>query len=162
MKKSQRKAARVQKKRGATGKAAVAQPDRRSFLRTVGLGTGGLVVIGAGGWWASSSIQAHAREQDLTRIGRGVPSIVQVHDPQCPDCTVLQRETRQALKCFDESELVYVVASLTTDAGRVFAGRFGAGRVTLLLFDGSGRMTEVAQGVHDHDELKTMFTNHIA
>jgi hypothetical protein len=42
----------------------------------------GLVALSAGGWWASSSLQAYAREQDLTRAGRGVPSIVQNHDPQ--------------------------------------------------------------------------------
>ena len=162
MKKSKKKAARPHKKRATAEKAAPNQTERRSFLQTFGLGTCGLALAGVGGWWVSSSIQAHTREQDLARVGRGVPSIVQVHDPQCSDCTVLQRETRQALKCFDDDELVYVVASLTTDAGRIFADQFGAGRVTLLLFDASGRMRNVVQGIHDHDELKAMFTSHIA
>ncbi len=69
------------------------------------------------------SFQAHGREHDLGRVGRGVSSIVPAHDPQCSDCTVLQRATRQALKCFKKDELVYVVASLNTDAGSIFAGR---------------------------------------
>jgi len=161
MKKSGKKTAQPQKKR-AQKSDAPQQPSRRGFLQNFGLGTGGLVVLGAGGWWVSSSIQANAREQDLTRVGRGVPSIVQVHDPQCSDCTVLQRETRQALKCFEEENLVYLVASLKTDAGRIFAGRFGAQRVTLLFFDADGRMSNVAQGIRDRDVLKAMFTTHIA
>jgi len=35
---------------------------------------------------------------------------------------VLQKETRKALKCFEEDRLVYLVASPDTDAGRIFCG----------------------------------------
>ena len=162
MKKSGKKTPRANKRKAERPGAAPTKPTRRRFLSTLGIGAGGVVALGAGGWWVSSSIQAHAREQDLSRVGRGVPSVVQVHDPQCGDCTVLQKELRKALKCFEETELVYVVASLTNDAGRIFAGRFGAGRVTLLLFDAEGRLQQASQGIQDQEALKAMFTHHIA
>ena len=55
-----------------------------------------------------------------------------------------------------------MVASLTTGAGQIFAGRYGAGRVTLLLFDGEGRLSNVVQGIQERDTLKAMFTTLVA
>jgi len=81
MEKSGKPTARPQKK----ARTKTREPHFRRETDTARLYTGangGLVALSAGGWWASSSLQAYAREQDLTRVGRGVPSIVQIYHPQ--------------------------------------------------------------------------------
>ena len=162
MKKSGKRPAKS--KKGQRQKQTVAAPseERRSFLRLVGLGATGSLIGVSAAWWGVSSFRAYARETDLTRVGNGTPSVVQVHDPQCSDCTVLQRATRKALDCFEEAELQYLVASLDTGPGRIFATAYSAPRVTLLLFDGAGHLQNVAQGVRNADDLKTMFEAHVA
>ena len=59
------------------------------------------------------------------------------------------------------SELQYLVASLSSPEGRQFAGRFGAGRMTLLLLDGDGRMRNVISGVHSPSYLREAFERHL-
>ena len=164
MKKNGKRPARSKKgqRQKQTASEEVASSGRRSALRVLGVGVAGSVIGVSAAWWGVSSFRAHARETDLTRVGNGTPSIVQVHDPQCGDCTVLQRATRKALDCFEDEDLQYLVASLDTGPGRIFATTYGAPRVTLLLFDSVGRLQSVAQGVRDADKLKAMFQAHVA
>lgn len=132
--------------------------SRRTFLRN-GL-VGGAAFVGAGAW-AVSGIRAVAAEQDLSLIGKGAPAVVQIHDPQCSMCTELQREARKALKCFDDEEFVYLVASIRTKEGSAFAAKHGVPHVTLMLIDGAGNVQDVLNGVRQHDELKPIFTRHL-
>ena len=161
MKKSGKRSTKSKKGQRQKQTADVQSPERRSFLRLAGIGATGSVIGVSAAWWGVSSFRAYARETDLTRVGNGTPSIVQVHDPQCGDCTVLQRATRKALKCFEEENLQYLVASLETGPGRIFATTYGAPRVTLLLFDGAGRLQNVSQGVRNTEDLKAMFEDHL-
>lgn len=136
---------------------AVQDPSKRNTLRM--LGTGALATAGLGGaaWFGVSAVRATAAEMDLTRIGQGKPTVVQVHDPQCALCTQLQREARKALKCFGECDLVYLVANVRGDEGRSFAARHGVPHVTLLLIDAQGEIQSVLNGVRDSDDLKLAF-----
>lgn len=145
--------ARKQKQAAA---AAATQPDRRDVLKLARNGAIGAVALGGVGWWALSGIRATAAEMDLTKVGNGQPTIVQIHDPQCALCTELQRETRKALKCFD-GQLQYLVASIRTDEGARFAAARGLPHVTLVLMDGTGAVQEVIRGVHSEGELKPRF-----
>ena len=103
----------AQKKKAA---AQVEAPDasRRDVLRLARNGSIGAVALAGAGWWVVSGVRATAYEHDLTRVGQGTPSIVQIHDPKCALCTELQRETRKALKAFDEDDILYLVASILT------------------------------------------------
>ncbi|MEO1283620.1 MAG: hypothetical protein AAFV92_01940, partial [Pseudomonadota bacterium] len=93
------------------------KPDRRAFLSRTGQIVIGVAVVGGGSVFAVSAVRATAREQDISRIGQGVPTVVQIHDPGCSLCAALQKETRKALKGFEPAELDYVVANIQTDEG---------------------------------------------
>ena len=98
----------------------------------------GAVATGGAGLYGTRAVQATIAEADLSRIGKGTRSVVQIHDPQCQLCTTLQRQTRRALKAYSEDEVTYLVANIKTREGAAFAGRFGVPHVTLLFFDETG------------------------
>lgn len=135
--------------------------SRRDLIGNVALGAGALALVGGGGWHLVSDVQAGVQETDLSRIGNGVPAVVQVHDPQCPSCLALQRQTRDAMKAFGPDELQYIVARLDTAEGRRLANRHGVGKVTLLLMDGSGRKRRTMTGESTSAALKAAFRLHL-
>lgn len=104
---------------------------------------------------------AGIHETDLSRLGNGIPAIVQVHDPQCPSCRALQRQTRLALEEFEDGTFEYVVANLDSPEGRAFANRYQAGKVTLILFDGRGKMRNVIHGQRTKGALVDAFNLHL-
>ncbi len=154
MKKQKRKA--IAKKTKATS-VAPPEPDRRDVLKLLRNGSVATAALGGVGWWAFTGIRATAAEMDLSRIGSGKPTVVQIHDPQCSMCTELQRETRKALGCFGECDLLYLVASIKTDEGAAFAASMGLPHVTLVLLDREGDVQNVLQGVRESEDLKTHF-----
>ena len=117
-------------------------------------------IVGLGGWYFAGKVMAGIDEADLSRLGNGIPAIVQVHDPECPDCRSLQRQTRLALEEFDDGSFEYLVANLKSPEGQAFANRHQAGRVTLILFDGKGRARNVIQGRRTKDALVEVFNRH--
>ncbi len=141
--------------------APQATPSRRSLLSKVGSGALVVAVLGGGGWYLVEDVKATVREEDLSRIGNGTPSVVQIHDPQCPSCVALQREARSAMDDFDDSELQFLVANITTSKGQQLAREHNVGHVTLLLFDSQGNMKNALVGVNESDLLSRMFRRHI-
>ncbi|WP_300062038.1 hypothetical protein [uncultured Roseobacter sp.] len=139
---------------------AAAEPSRRNVMKLLRNGVIGAAVVGGGGYVALGSFRAYAAEHDLSRLGQGKPAIVQVHDPQCPTCTALQKQTRKALKQFGECDLVYLIADINTPEGQAFAVRHGVGNVTLLLFDGGGGLQQTVQGLQSRDQLLPIFQRH--
>ena len=135
--------------------------DKRRRLGSMKYWVAGAAVFGCGGFWFVSDIQATMREHDLTRLGQGVPTIVQIHDPGCPRCTAHQRVARTAVSDFDETELVFLVANINTEQGRALANAHGVGHVTLLLFDGEGRRHDIIQGPSTEAHLFDAFQRHV-
>ena len=127
--------------------------SRRDFLQNIGYGAVGVAAIGGGGWYFVSSVQAGIAEQDLSRLGNGIATVVQIHDPQCPRCRALQKEVREALAELDGDEIQYLVANIRQPEGRAMATAHGVGHVTLLLFDGSGTRRGVLVGETRSDIL---------
>lgn len=150
------------RKSNAPAASSPAEPSRRDMLRL--LRNGGLagVVVGGSGYFGLWSYRAFAAEHDLSRLGQGKPTIVQVHDPQCPTCTALQKQARRALKEFEECDLVYLIADINTPEGQAFAVRHGVGNVTLLLFDGAGDLQHTVHGLQTRDQLLPIFRGHHA
>jgi len=136
-------------------------PGRRDFLRKVRNGAVATVVVGTGGWFLIGKVRATMREQDLTQIGNGNPTVVQIHDPQCPQCAALQRETRDALCEVGSGDLQYVVANIRSPEGRQLAAAHGVGHVTLLLFDGEGKRRSILAGPNTSDYLADIFRSHL-
>lgn len=140
---------------------STATPSRRGFLRKVRNGAVATLVVGTGGWFLIGKVRATMREQDLTQIGNGNPTVVQIHDPQCPQCAALQRETRAALCEVGSSDLQYVVANIRSTEGRQLAAAHGVGHVTLLLFDGEGNRRAILAGPNNSAYLTDIFRSHL-
>ena len=135
--------------------------SRRDLLTSVQIwGLGAAVVAGAG-WFGVGEVCASVRNHDLSRIGQGVATVVQIHDPQCTQCLALQRETQDALDAFGEHELQYVIANIRSDEGRAFARSHNVGHVTLILFDGAGNPRNVLVGPNQADRLERAFRRHV-
>lgn len=140
--------------------AAVA-PARRAFLRKIRNGAVASLVVGTGGWFLIGKVRATMREQDLTQIGNGNPTVVQIHDPQCSQCVALQGEARDALCEIGSTDLQYVVANIRSPEGRQLAATHGVGHVTLLLFDGEGKRRGILAGPNDSLYLNAAFRRHL-
>lgn len=134
--------------------------SRRDFLRKARNRSLLALVLGGGGWLVVDDVRATIREGDLSRIGQGVPTIVQIHDPQCPLCSALQREARDAMSDFEPDQLQFVVANIRGEEGRKFAASHGVGHVTLLLLDPKGKRREVLTGPNTSSYLKAIFERH--
>ena len=149
------------KKRTKSSAPKAAKPalSRRSVL---GGGAVASAVVLGGGFWGISSFRTYAAEHDLTRVGNGDLAIVQIHDPQCPTCTALQKQTRRALRDFDDCGMTYLVADIKTPEGAAFARRYNAPHVTLLLFDGAGELQRRVQGLQQAAALAEVFAAHKA
>lgn len=131
--------------------------SRRNLLRLARNGAIGLSAVGGIGFFFVQNVRSSIHEHDLTRVGNGTPTVVQIHDPQCSLCRALQSETRSALSEFGEDELDYVVADIRTDEGSVFARRYSVPHVTLLLFDKTGQLKATMRGQRQADELAMAF-----
>jgi hypothetical protein len=136
--------------------------DRRKFLKQMRTGTIAIAVIAGGGYFAVNKVQATIAEHDLSKIGNGRPAIVQIHDPQCPVCLALQRETRKALSTFNQGDFEYLVANIRDKKGSEFANKYFVPHVTLLLFDSQGNLSKVLNGSNKSDFLKAEFAAHLA
>ena len=141
----------------ANTEAPTSKRSRRDVLNMLGYGAAGVAVVAGGGWYFASSLQASIAEGDLTKIGNGIPTVVQVHDPECPVCRALQREARDAMGAFDDDQLQFLVANIRETEGRRFAASQGVSHRTLLLFDGAGRRRDVLTGPSTSDFLEEEF-----
>ncbi len=137
------------------------QPTRRDFIGLARKGAIGVGLLSFTGFFAYRSVQGALHERDLTRLGNGQPTIVQVHDPSCSMCAELQKETRAALKEVGEGRLQYLIADIKTEDGQIFAGQYGVPHVTLMLFDGNGQHHATYNGIRNRTELIPIFRAHI-
>jgi hypothetical protein len=145
--------------------SAAAEPvdtSRRNLISSVRNGAIGLVVAGGLGAYVLHLYQNTSHEHDLSRVGNGIASVVQIHDPQCQLCLALQKETRQALETLDGDKPDYVVADIRTDKGLRFANKHGVQHVTLLLFDKTGNLRQVINGQRGSSELRRAFQRLVA
>jgi len=165
MKRKNRKS-KIRKNGKQAGTAAI-QPNsepvgRRAFLdfvRSWGVVT---VAVAGGGWYLVDDFVSTFQELDLSKIGNGIPAVVQIHDPECPRCRELQREARDAMGSFGGGELQYLVANIRQDAGRDMAAKYGVGNVTLLLFDADGKRQDTLVGITPSERLVSSFRLHVA
>lgn len=118
------------------------------------------VVLIAGLWYLATTVTAGLAEHDLSRIGNGIPAVVQVHDPRCSSCVALQKQAREAMQEFTSEELQYLIADINNPGGRRLAATHGVGNVTLLLFDGKGTRRSVLAGPNSSEILTHYFRAH--
>jgi len=145
-----------------TKRAEEAKPvTRRDVLRRYGYRATAIAAVCVGGWFIVQDVQATAREHDLTRIGNGVPAIVQIHDPGCSVCAALQKEARAAASGFEDDELQFLVANIKDARGSKLAADNGVPHITLLFFDGKGKRHEIMRGPNDRSVLEPAFRHFV-
>lgn len=147
------------KRKAAQATKDTTKASRRSFMSYAPYIIGGILIVGAVGY---TSVRSDLAEQDVSVIGNGTPTIVQVHDTACAPCIALQRETRAALSDIGDGDINYRVANLKTQAGLDFATEHGASFTTLLLFDSKGEITRRIRGETPRNMLRVAFLAHIA
>lgn len=160
MKRQRRKATKKDQARAGSKPPATQRKktlNRRDLMQNIAYGALGIGILGGGGWYFVSGVRADMLERDLSRIGNGIPTVVQIHDPQCPHCQALQREAREAISRFDDGTIQFLVANIRLAEGRELAAAHGVGHVTLLLFDGEGRRRDVLVGRNRSEVLEGEF-----
>lgn len=129
------------------------KPRRRLGVRTAIVSVC-LMLLSAGG------LAAYKRNYDITHdlsvLGNGTPTVVQVHDSGCALCRQLKDNVKEAGRDFD-GRIQFRIADIYTSEGRSIAREHNVGHVTLLLFDGDGERRRVLQGVIDAETLRHVF-----
>lgn len=138
----------------ATKKAPVASSKltRRNALKLLIA----VPVVGAAGTSIHRYDLQNRGLHDLSAIGAGKPTVIQVHDPSCQLCRRLMKNTRSALKGRDD--IAFRVADVTTREGAEFQRTHNAQIVTLITFNAAGKKQDSIQGVTSVNELKERFT----
>lgn len=145
------------RKKNANPEVVHAAKSRREVLKLMRYGALGAVAVGGAGYLGVGSFRAYAAEHDLSRVGQGLPVVVQVHDPQCSICTSLQKQTRRAMSEFEDCGLTYLIADIKTQEGAAFAARYAVPHITLLLLDPAGRHVRTISGMHSSAQLEPIF-----
>jgi hypothetical protein len=115
------------------------------------------VVVGSG---LAAFKHSYDASHDLSVIGKGVPAVVQIHDPNCPLCNQLRRNASSAAERFGK-RLLFRIADISTPAGRQLQHAHNVPHVTLLLFDGKGQLRNVLTGVKSDELLYQVFDTHL-
>ena len=134
------------KRKGARRKG----PGWKAFAVLVGLVTVSFAGLAA---YKQDWKQTH----DLSVIGNGTPTVVQVHDPSCPQCRELKENAQIAMRRVS-GDIQYRIADLNTAKGRALAGQHDAGKVTLLTFDAEGQFLDKYTGVMSVETLERLLS----
>ena len=95
------------------------------------------------------------QEYDLTVIGNGTPTVVQVHDPNCQFCRRLKSNLNSVQADF-MPEVQFKTANIASAKGRKFASQHNVPHVTLLFFNKRGKRVHIQQGVTAPDKIRTL------
>lgn len=126
---------------------------QRRFLMKSG-GAAALVLASAG---ALATYDKRQRTlHDLSAIGDGNPTVVQIHDPSCTVCRSLKSRTSKALEQFEDVN--FRLADLTTTEGSKLARQYRVEKITLLLFDAKGDHLQTVEGLRTVEDLSQLFS----
>ncbi|MFC3852989.1 hypothetical protein ACFOSD_09125 [Salinispirillum marinum] len=152
---SKRRFNAAKSRKAATEKKAKKRTPWQRLRRLKGLlvvAVGLLVVFGTA--WFYQAQNAYLR--DVSVIGNGSPTVVQLYDQNCSTCRQLDRNAEAAVEQVS-TELQFRVLNLNTVSGRQFAQRYQGGQTTLLYFDRTGRHVNTITGVQSTDFLVNSF-----
>ncbi len=123
-----------------------AQNSFRNWRKMLEKGFFTLAILVMVGFVYTVYSSAKATEQDLSVIGNGVPTVVQVHDPGCQLCRRLKKNLDSVASDF-KPDVQFKIANIRNEQGRQFAQTHDVPHVTLLFFDETGNRVETIQGV---------------
>ena len=92
-------------------------------------------------------------EHDLSVVGNGKPTVVQIHDPGCRLCDQLKSNLGKVKGEF-KGKIQFKTANIIKRNGKIFASKHNVPHVTLLFFDKKGNRVNTMQGVSSSDDIK--------
>ena len=111
---------------------------------------------------AYMTLSAYSKNQDVERdlnvIGKGIPTLIQVHDESCPSCRQLRSSVNAVIDEFPEIQ--YKIADLNSPEGFKFASRHQVQKITLMYFDAKGKKLDVVSNLQSKDEVRS-FIKHV-
>ncbi len=119
---------------------------------------GGLLAVSAAG--LASYKNSWETAHDLSVIGNGTHTIVQIHDPGCPLCRTLKSNTEIAL-AKSGGDIQFRIASSRTPEGRSLQRRHDVPHVTLLLFEPDGSLWRTLTGVKSVESLSRVISRFV-
>ncbi|MCH9672199.1 MAG: thioredoxin family protein [Gammaproteobacteria bacterium] len=145
---------RPKKTKQATTPAGPARAKRHRPTWRTGLVL--LILVGVSGAGLAAYKRNHDVAHDLSAIGNGIPTVVQVHDPGCSKCQQLKSNVSAAASVVGD-KIQFRIAQIRTDRGRSFAYKHKVPHVTLVFFDASGEKLRTIEGITAVDTLKREF-----
>lgn len=124
---------------------------KRPSWKMIGIGLVALLLATA---FVIASDQQAKVEHDLSAIGNGKVTVVQVHDPGCQQCQRLKRVVGNVKGDFGD-DVQFRTANIKTEKGRQFAQRYNVPHVTLVFFDKHGKHANTLQGVSSSQDVST-------
>lgn len=118
---------------------------RRRFLRGSIYAVACTLTASTLTWAMVDYKQNFESRHDLTVVGNGIATVVQVHDPGCRLCQQLRSNLFAAQSDFSSKQLQIRVADITSLAGGAFASRHQVPHVTLLFFDAQGKLRKLCK-----------------
>lgn len=94
---------------------------------------------------------------DLSVIGNGTPTVVQIHDQTCQICMRLKKITKTITSGNDGVQ--YRIADISSREGKSFQQKYNENKTTLLYFDANGKHVHTTNGMQDADNLKASIQN---
>jgi len=91
-------------------------------------------------------------EHDLSVIGNGKATLVQIHDPGCQLCRRLKTNV-DAVRPEFEDQVQFKTANIKTSKGAEFAKKHNVPHVTLLIFNRNGRHVNTISGVQPREVI---------
>jgi hypothetical protein len=90
---------------------------------------------------------------DLSVIGNGSATVVQIHDHNCQLCRQLKSNLDSVKSDFKEN-IQFKTANILAKKGADFARQYQVAHVTLLFFNKQGQRVNTLQGVSSKDEIR--------
>jgi len=91
-------------------------------------------------------------EHDLSVIGKGKATLVQIHDPGCQLCRRLKTNV-DAVRPDFEDKVHFKTANIKTNKGAEFAKKHNVPHVTLLIFNRNGKRVNTISGVQTKEVI---------
>ena len=92
-------------------------------------------------------------QYDLSVIGNGTPTVVQIHDHNCQLCRQLKSNLDDVKKDYAE-DIQFKTANILAKKGASFAQQHQVAHVTLLFFNKEGQRVNTLQGVSSKDDIR--------
>ncbi len=127
-----------------TLKTAASKPIR--WRKLIERAVFALAILGIISFSVAAYMDKVADDRDLSVIGNGIATVVQIHDPSCQLCRQL-KSNLDSVKGDFKDKIQFKIANIQSKEGREFAAKHRVQHVTLLFFDQRGRRVDTIQGV---------------